>query len=179
MEKYRPTSVVEFGGGRSTLNLADFVLSNDGSLVTFEENPNWVFKVRRDLKGANVAKNSKVIFCEKKDDWYDLDVVDKHFPSTLDLLFIDGPAGDRSSPKGQDYLIHKVHSLSPQIVIIDDTHRTENSSLAEQIRRLHQYKHFRYSYKINALDILVLPNNVCPDEILQFALNQQDYDILS
>jgi hypothetical protein len=152
----RPNTILEFGGGRSTTFLADYVHSFRKEGMTIEQSPLWHKKIRNDLKFMSVSGHTvhHVPLSAPADGpgWYDFEIVDRLLGDrAFDLVFVDGPVGDtRSNPRGQAIIARAAREA--RLIIFDDLHRDYNVRFFDELtRRFPDQSKFFYPYRRNTI----------------------------
>ena len=133
--KFEPRKILELGGGRSTITFADYVsMKGDNyALYTLESSPYWISKIAWNLQESRIHQNTQLIYAPLKNDWYDLNALQK-IPEGIDFLLIDGPNGDtRRSVVGQNYLLETIKNNSIKLVVVDDVNRPYNLEFVHNI----------------------------------------------
>ncbi|MEX0853633.1 MAG: hypothetical protein WD036_10195 [Bauldia sp.] len=128
--KAQPNSVLEFGGGRSTTFLADYVEDFGKVGITIEQSDVWHKKIKDDLKFMAVKNYAvhhvPVTATPMGPAWYDFAEVSRLIGDrTFDMVFVDGPVGEgRRNPHGQEIIAKAARKA--RLIIVDDVHRGPN-----------------------------------------------------
>ena len=161
LSELKPSCVLELGGGRSTLFLAEYAMGGRGERLhyTIEHDARWVSKLNWNLQEAHMHHFSKILYAPIVNDWYDINYIRSQIPEKIDMLFIDGPPGDsRKSPRGQQFIDELVESNELKLVVIDDTHREENDQFSKYIwsKLGGDYLRFsmKYGFKVNKIHMI-------------------------
>lgn len=124
--KGRPRCVAEFGSGRSTNVLAGYAHKHGAQLISIEDNPHFIRKVRAGLRGTLLPTHYVHRAQITRDRWYDVHAVKVAMTCAPDMLLIDGPnvavsGGLRHCPAAiacyQDFM------ASVRILLVDDVDR--------------------------------------------------------
>ena len=135
LNKLGPSKILEFGGGRSTLTLADYMSMKGDNfmLYTVESSPYWISKIAWNLQESRVHQNTQLIYAPLKNNWYDLNALQR-IPEGIDFILIDGPNGDtRKSRVGQNYILNIIKDNTIKAVVVDDVNRSYNLEFATNI----------------------------------------------
>jgi len=153
LQKTKPESLLELGGGRSTTFLADYAFRAEKVLVTFEQSEEWWLKIRSDLRFMGLPE--KTVFHLPLDErsrpfWYDMRQAKKLLArATWDFVMIDGPQRNARRNRAGQRLVGEA-SRKARLVIVDDVHRDYNHEqflfLAKQMPNV---KFFYYRYNRN------------------------------
>jgi len=157
LQKTKPESLLELGGGRSTTFLADYAFRQEKILVTFEQSEEWWQKIRADLRFMGLPE--KTVFHLPLDDrsrpfWYDIRQAKKLLTrATWDFVLIDGPQRNaRRNRTGQRLIAEAVQKA--RLVIVDDVHRDYNhdqfSALSGQMPNAKRF-YYRYNRDLNVI----------------------------
>jgi len=108
--------ILEFGSGTGSVEL-----KKSYGLISIEHNEEWY----------NKGKDNKwdIIHCPIVDGWYDTQALDWLKQSSFDLILIDGPP----AAIGRKGILDHMDLLDAPIIIVDDTHRLPDMTLAEDI----------------------------------------------
>jgi len=122
----KPKNILEFGGGKSTRYFAEFTKASGANLLTIEESPVWLKRIKGDLKHDQLNPDV-VSLVPLANNWYNIQTVEsltKDLP--WDFLLIDGPAKQhpRDSIIGTNFL--EALSKNLKTVVVDDLHRINN-----------------------------------------------------
>lgn len=157
LQKTKPESLLELGGGRSTTFLADYAFRQEKVLVTFEQSEEWWHKLRADLRFMGLPE--KTVFHLPLDErsrpfWYDIRQAKKLLTrATWDFVLIDGPQRNaRRNRTGQRLIAEAVRQA--RLVIVDDVHRDYNHdqflALAGQMKNAQRF-YYRYNRDQNVI----------------------------
>jgi len=123
-------SVVECGGGISTLYIARLLAERGGRLTTIENDERWCEQLNRQLEAEGLAEAARIVCAPLRptrlslagDPWYDEGILDSHFSGEkVDLLLVDGP---RSGPPRYPAVPYFVGKLANEhAVVVDDVTR--------------------------------------------------------
>lgn len=151
LQKTKPESILELGGGRSTTFLADYAFRNQRVMVTFEQSEAWWLKVRSDLRYMGIPDKSVYhlpLDPRSQPFWYDIRQAKKLLPRAVwDLVFVDGPQRNARRNRTGQRLIAEA-ATKARLIIVDDVHRDYNHdqflALAKPIANAEL---FYYTYK--------------------------------
>lgn len=141
--RYQPRTVVEAGSGMSTVLFAAALRDlGAGHVTALEHNPEYADETRRLLAERGLSDRATVIDAPLvrtviEDEtylWYDLAEAD--LPTSIDLLFVDGPPGS-TGPQARFPAVALLYGyLSPEaLVVLDDTHRSDEQAVVERWRQ--------------------------------------------
>jgi len=88
-----------------------------------------VYSVEHDEKWMDIAEGSNYIYAPLKDGWYDVDYLNGKLPENYDLLLIDGPPNIYRG----NFVNHYDLFQNVKKIIVDDTHRNDDSKIVELI----------------------------------------------
>ena len=140
--EYQPTSVVELGGGVSTvLTGYYFAKSEDGAVYAFDHHPLFTSLARQNVDSHQLIDVATVSHAPLTDvtigsetwQWYDPSAFDNL--SEIDFLTIDGPP-QQDNPRDMarypalPILFDKLQSGA--IILMDDTDRSHEKNIAER-----------------------------------------------
>jgi Methyltransferase domain len=131
VEVEQPRMILECGGGRSTIGLAEAAATYGGVLVSLEHDPHYVDQTRRWLDDRRLAADVRlaplVNGWYKPSAWGDL--------QGIGLLVVDGPPG-RTGPEARyPALPLLVARLEPDAtVVLDDTDRPDERRILDRWR---------------------------------------------
>lgn len=156
--KARPTSVLEFGSGRSTTFLADYAVRHQAPFVAIEQSAVWHRKAMSDLRFMDVrgehVHHVPVVKQPDGSSWYDCGKVEDLIAGrAFDLAFIDGPVGDtRKNARGRAIVAEAARES--RLIILDDVHRDYNLAFFKDLtRRFPRRGIFYYKYGKNIIAI--------------------------
>lgn len=132
--------MITFGGSGITKNCYDWIESNlqegktileigAGNTSTTLFSKKWkTYSVEDNEQYVNLVDNVKYIHAPIKNGWYDVERLKEEIPSTIDLLFIDGPYNQQRSL----ILDHiSIFNLKNATIIIDDTYRKDCQKIVD------------------------------------------------
>lgn len=140
--EHQPTSVVELGGGVSTVITGYyFAKSEDGAVHAFDHHPLFTSLARQNVDAHQLIDVARVSHAPLTDvtlngetwQWYDPRAFDD--VSEIDFLTIDGPP-QQDNPRDMarypalPILFDKLQSGA--IILMDDTHRSHEKNVAER-----------------------------------------------
>jgi hypothetical protein len=137
MVRTRPTSLLEFGGGRSTTFLADYAYRARIPCVSIEQSDIWHRKIVSDLRFMNVRGNYvhhvPIAPTPNGEAWYDLPQMAQILGRrAFDLVFLDGPQGSaRRSQYGHEVI--RDAAREARLIIVDDVQRPYNQAIFEEL----------------------------------------------
>jgi len=127
--KIKPSSLIEFGAGRSTNYLAEYALKNNAEFVSIEQNNNYVKKIKNGLTNSMLSDEFiHRVPIVNKHTWFDTSKLDKIIHFKPEFVLIDAPGGGlnrglRNCKSGNAYIKNLISDA--KIVIVDDTHRED------------------------------------------------------
>lgn len=119
--------ILELGSGSGT-----GYLSEKYSMTSVENNPEFLNLENSNYIYAPIKEYIDPPF-EGEKGWYDAKILEKELPSDYDLLLIDGPHG-RIGRSG--ILLHLDLFRSDRPIIVDDSHRTTEANIAQEICKI-------------------------------------------
>lgn len=140
-------SILECGGGISTIYIAKILKDRGGHLYTVEHDPNWAVELQKILDRQNLTEYVTVIaaplkecpfnfFHSDREMWYDLDALKKALDRVeIDLLIVDGPPAYGKASKYARYPavpFFKQYFASDYAVILDDIMRSGERKIAQK-----------------------------------------------
>jgi hypothetical protein len=140
---HRRRSVVECGGGISTLFIARSLMQTSGRLFTIEHDPGWASLLRELLKRQGLQQTVTIIDAPMRPndnavnggEWYDGDAVKRGLGETaVDLLLVDGPMAYNRELRFARY--PAIPELRERLtrdatIILDDAHRKGERKIAQ------------------------------------------------
>lgn len=119
-------TILELGSGTGT-----GVLSENYEMISVENNPEFLDIENTRYIYAPIIDYDESPFLEETG-WYDHNILKAKLPTEYDLLLIDGPHG-RIGRSG--IMLHLDLFRNDRPVIVDDSHRDSESSLAREISK--------------------------------------------
>ena len=153
------TSILECGGGISTIYIAKILKQRGGHLYTIEHDPEWAKELQKQLDKQDLAQYVSLIAAplEKCPSgfnssdcsfWYSLDILKQALENIrIDLLLVDGPpASDRHGKYTRYPAVPflKQYFASDYAVILDDINRSGEQKIAQKWQQeldIHFKKH--------------------------------------
>lgn len=146
------TSIVELGGGFSTICIAKLIKINkiETQFFCVENNEIWAKQLQTYLDQNELSQYVKIIVAplseapksilkEPQKIWYDTSVLDKAFSdvSHIDLLIVDGPYG-KSTPFARFSAVpYFKNKLASQFsIFLDDTYREEELAIVKDWEKI-------------------------------------------
>jgi len=126
--RFNPKRILEFGSGSSTMVFCDFLRSNEGSLLSIDEEEKWAANTRRlvhieTTEGIEIINSKKVCLSDSvpREIKYDLQLTDKY-----DFVFIDGPSLSVNGVKWKDAVNSNIFELNhnPSVIVVDGRRAT-------------------------------------------------------
>ena len=139
----KPSLIVEFGSGVSTIVLARCIqLNGSGKLLSFDDDETFaaLTVARASRLGLAVeVKATALSTGQYAGEWYAADL-----PSGIDLLFIDGPPS-HIHPETREGAATAFSKLSPgSLIVLDDASRQGERAIAK--RWAAAFPHIRFTY---------------------------------
>lgn len=171
LDQYRPTCVVEFGSGMSTLCVASWMKQQQrGRIVSFDHDPQWARLTQRYLERHGLTEFSLVHVANLLGDddsnttgWYDITSREDSL-GNVDILIVDGPpAGNNDRRLARQPALRRMYKhLSPSaVVLLDDAHRPGEKRVVENWLKEFPEFHLRIVGGITGLAVLT---RNCPSE---------------
>jgi hypothetical protein len=176
-----PTSILEFGGGRSTTVLADYAVRRRVPLLSIEQSAEWQRKIEDDLRFMHIHRPGIVHHvplaptAAPGPGWYDLARTRALLGGrAFDLVFLDGPQGGaRRNPEGQELVAEA--SREARLIIVDDVHRPYNMQVFRRLtERMGPRSRFYMSYGNNLIGLA----SEAWEQILRTSLRHLELPIL-
>ena len=137
-------TVVEFGSGHSTVELAKALRHTDGHVTSFEQSAAYAVATINALMEENLSRYADVWLAPIENGWYQEKMVDMHLPESIDLVLIDGPGPclgrtrAPALPKVYDRLTEEA------LVVLDDGRRKMEQRYVDQWMEQYPDLHVRY-----------------------------------
>jgi len=168
-----PDTILEIGSGRSTNFLAEFAYKKKKKFISIEQNKNYVKKINRQLKQANIP-NLYVNHVPIVDDWFCPKSLDNIITNELfDFVFIDAPGGSgntsgrRDSQVGLNSILKVVKDNT--LIVIDDTDREEVLKTLPKLVGMR--KCITIDYKVSGNDTLSSISFLVPEASYHLSLD--------
>jgi len=135
----KPSSVVEFGPGVSTLVIGYLLeKSGQGRLVSFEHEERNLESQRAEIKRHKLESVVTVVHAPlkqttiagKKWNWYSANTVKAHLPNVIDMVLVDGPpaaVGPLSRYPALPVVLPRLRAGS--VILLDDAHRSNEQAI--------------------------------------------------
>lgn len=135
----KPKYIFEAGGGISTVILAKYAKNHVSSIFSLDESTGWLQETHDKVTRKYPAEN--IVFVAASGGYKNF-MEHAEFPHEIDLVVIDGPAGERFNDFATRFY-EKI--ISPNtICFIDDTDREKNNREAERLARLKSLKKYDF-----------------------------------
>jgi hypothetical protein len=142
----RRSVVVECGAGLSTLYAAKALSLQGGRLISFESDPAWADRTKRQLTELGLASHvalvearlTQCMFGDEQYLWYDIATVKEHLApaGSVDLLVVDGPSQSVCRHARYPALpVVKPHLGQNYGIILHDTDRVQEKETVDLWRR--------------------------------------------
>ena len=117
LRRRKPSHIVEFGSGMSTILFASYCSDTGSKLLSLEENAEWIDLTSKGLEAAGFSMQPTK--AEKKDDGETV-FFDYEIPVEADLLFVDGPSTNLNGQKAvcADVLRALHRGLRPRTIVV-------------------------------------------------------------
>tara|TARA_X000000368_G_C22947314_1_gene674977 strand:- start:404 stop:1111 length:708 start_codon:yes stop_codon:yes gene_type:complete len=128
LEIYKPSNVLEFGSGSSTLIFAKYTLSNNCGLTSCDESEHWIENTKK-LLGDNLHSNISIMHAERKFG-FDNEITTVNYDMTLqdsfDFVLVDGPSQRINNIRRKDSVNADVLNLPklPKVILVDGREST-------------------------------------------------------
>jgi len=133
----KPKTIVEFGSGRSTHYIAEYVHKFGGTFISFEQHLYYYFKF-------NIALSFLFLpwgFVRRvplRGDWYDDRLIRKNLQgiTNIEFLFYDGPAAIGKDRRDSKVFFSLIPPLLKDVkmIVVDDVHRPVEEMIAEHLK---------------------------------------------
>ena len=144
LDKYKPLSIVEFGGGSSTGIFSTYTRISNGSFISVDESEEWSKLTFNSLVASDDKfSSSSVSFINTNrlensfGSFYDFKLT-----NSVDLLYIDGPSVKKlNNSKLPNQDIHHLFSsgVFPKLILIDGRVATVQSILDSPYSNLYKF----------------------------------------
>ena len=161
---FKPTKILEFGSGISTVIISNFLKANklNAKLYSVDNDLEWQDQVKNQIEGNNNTEffhfpigETEFSFMNEKVKWYK--IPRDHLINNLkeiDLVIVDGPSGGICKYSRFGFIPFLMNKLSiDAIIFVDDTHRPEEIDICEEAREVflkNKTKFFDYSRLANS-----------------------------
>lgn len=174
----QPKTIVEFGSGRSTNYISEYVHKFGGNYLSFEQHLYYYLKFNIALFFLFLPWGT-VRYAPLKSDWYNVEIVNRHLKGikNIDFLFYDGPAilgkGSRASKSFFSTVTPFLQDV--KMIVVDDVHRLEEQKVAQVLKDDYCLKRY-YIYSIcDHTRIALLLNQEAAEKIAQLPIYLQKH----
>lgn len=138
-DEVKPKLVVEIGSGTSSVWLGYLAEEGHAQVVSIENDEGFAERTRAIITDHELEETVNVIYAPLTDlevrgeefIWYRTDFIEDL--SNIDLLIVDGPPGSTGKHARYPALPVLADKLAPgAVVVLDDTHRKDETQIAEQ-----------------------------------------------
>ncbi|MFH1640370.1 MAG: hypothetical protein ABIA66_00230 [Candidatus Omnitrophota bacterium] len=140
-----PKTIVEFGSGRSTNYIAEYIHKFGGNYISFEQHLYYYFKFNIALSFLFLPWGT-VRYVPLKGDWYDAKVISKNLQgvANIDFLFYDGPVEMGKIRRDSKTFFRVITSFLKEvkIIVVDDVHRLHENAIAEKFKNAYHLKRY-------------------------------------
>ena len=165
LDDCRPTQVVEFGSGISTLCIASWMKQEDrGRIISFDHDPQWARLTQRYLERHELTEFAQVHVARLLEDensdatgWYDIASREGSL-GKIDMLIVDGPpagANDKRLVRQPALRRLYMHLSENAVVLLDDAHRPGEKQVVDNWLKEFPEFHLRIVGGITGLAILI------------------------
>lgn len=148
LERVRPSTIVEFGGGTSTIWIAYICKQYNTRIISIDHLEEYLEQTRRevarhgftDMVECRLAPLETLEVNGAEYSWYSVSALSDI--SGVDLLFIDGPPESTGANARRPAMHVMLEKLRPNaVVILDDTHReSEQETVREWVSTYPEFK---------------------------------------
>jgi predicted O-methyltransferase YrrM len=174
----KPQTIVEFGAGRSTNYIAEYINKSGGTFISFEQHLYYYFRFNLALSFLflpwGIVRHAPI-----KGDWYDEKSVSKNLRgiTNIDFLFYDGPTaaskGKRDSKKFFSIISNFLNDV--KIIVIDDVQRPPENRIAQTLQDKYHLKRYEVFSICGHTRIAILLNQEAAEKVTLLPSYLQKY----
>ena len=141
----KPRTIVEFGSGRSTNYIAEYIHKFGGNYISFEQHLYYYFKFNIALSFLFLPWGI-VRHAPLRGDWYNEKVVRENLRgiTNIEFLFYDGPTaaskGKRDSKTFFSTIVPLLNNV--KMIVVDDVHRQIENVVAQSLKDKYNLKRY-------------------------------------
>lgn len=118
LKRLEPRSILELGAGRSSIYLSEYACKEGRSIVSIDEDPQWVAVVQLIARFGGLRDDFAHHVPLGADGYYDVELVEKLITEPPDFVYLDGPIQTRSGLMNHPSLMELC--ANADVIVVDD-----------------------------------------------------------